>query len=377
MFFFPLPFFPARGQHQKMLVGMAEEHFESRAEFIQSCGKAILRTTASAESQPYAIPAFPGKTGFPEAELRLLGRIEHIDQPIFLDVSQIVVFFNKKVTGIHSAVVFYDHINAALLKERAFRRLQLQIEMEQGIEKPDRSPGDSRPEIGKPEIKQTDKEITVLIRGNGIGCPPAGLSGIGFAAGDELHVVQADGFEKGIDLFGKKNGIIIDKGQGVHFHTFGEEEFRDLFHTGPGTGTVGETSVSVVNVPGTVDGQSDQKFVRSEKAGPVFIEEQTVCLEGIAHRLSLSVLLLEGDHSFKKRFSQKSRFPSLPGERNGPPALGERLPDGLFQNLAAHAVRGGARKKSGFFPVETVGAEHIAVRSGRFHQNRAQGFHFF
>ena len=107
---------------------------------------------------------------------------------------------------------------------------------------------------------------------------------------------------------------VVYCGQRVEFNSCFVEQ-GCCFEGGVSRGSV-PFSVCVVNVCGTVDGQSHKYVVFLEKSAPVAVYKGSVGLESVDDLLSLRVLFLEGECSFKVVYACRGRLSSMPAERD-------------------------------------------------------------
>jgi len=171
--------------------------------------------------------AFLGEGGLQLAELSLLGGVQHIDQPVFHDVTQPPLGIDEEITSINITVVFDDRIHATLPQESAFRRRKVHIYVEERIEEADGCGCSISPEIPPPQIEYLAEEFSVFFWRDREGGGLRRIVRIELQAGNKLHVVQSERFMERIDFLRIVHRAVIDHGEGIGRHAFVREEKMD------------------------------------------------------------------------------------------------------------------------------------------------------
>ena len=110
----------------------------------------------------------------------------------------------------------------------------------------------------------------------------------------------------------------MDDGEEVEIHAPALQQAEPLEDTLIAGGARELSSVSVVTLPDSVQGQADEKIMLFEKAAPGFIQEKAVCLEAVLNPPSLfSLSFLQLDQPFIKGKSPEQRLSALKAEEQG------------------------------------------------------------
>ena len=187
---------------------------------------------------------------------------------------------------------------------------------------------------------------------------------------NELHPGGA-GFvpEKAVDLEGVISVEPIDGGQDIIFHPMLLQQPQASHHPVKGWLAALVHPVGIMQLPGPVDTDADEKIVLAEELAPVVVQERAVGLHGVleGHARPL-VLVLEINGPPVKIEAHQGGFAALPGHRHLIGAMGlDELPDILFQHLISHAKMT-AGVEPLFVQKKAIRAVQVANRPGRLGQ---------
>lgn len=117
--------------------------------------------------QPGADRTLIRQGAFGRAELFLCRAVEEVGQPRLADIAEAVLLIDVEIAGKDLPVMLHNKIDSAFGQERAFRCLQPQIGVEEGVEPADEEGRPPPAEIGAPEIKKRNEETAVRFRIDG------------------------------------------------------------------------------------------------------------------------------------------------------------------------------------------------------------------
>ena len=134
----------------------------------------------------------------------------------------------------------------------------------------------------------------------------------------------------------------INRAQDVRFHARASQSLPAAHNHRVGTAPTTVQPVSIVHVSGSIDGNSHEKLVVSEKTRPLIAHQRPVRLQSMAHTLGgATVALTQLHEALEKAEATQGRLPALPQHRHL--AVGARLQERLdvtFQGLLGHGLRG-------------------------------------
>lgn len=318
-------------------------------------------------------------------ELPLLGPCDQGFQGLFHDMAQAILRIHVVITRIEVSRVFERHRVSAGGTKKAetlgytHHRLQSYLkELDEDLSHIATHPMvEDGAEKFSPLFRQngalTDRSLprthcsqeTVLI----------GLGGESLNQGDKLVESATDGLEKFVNLKGVVGIVTMHHRQGVVLHLMALEDLQashDLIESGL-AGLV--RAIEIVEMSRPVDGQAYQEFVFGQKLAPFRIEQDSIGLDGVGHRTTLSVLRLEFHHFAKIVHSQNGGLTALPSEGCLLRMSGHHLLDITLQKLIGHlgAFRRGAVEFL-FFEIEAITAIQVAECAAGFrHDMKGHG----
>ena len=133
----------------------------------------------------------------------------------------------------------------------------------------------------------------------------------------------------------------VDRTQDVRLHARASQSLPAAHNHRVGTAPTTVKSVSIVHVSGSIDGNSHEKLVVSEKTRPLITHQRPVRLQSMAHTLGgATVALTQLHEALEKAEAAQGRLPALPQHRHL--AVTARLKVRLhvaLQRLLRHGLR--------------------------------------
>ena len=162
---------------------------------------------------------------------------------------------------------------------------------------------------------------------------------------------------------------LVHGGQRIEGHLPGAEDPEAVHHPVEGGLPAFVFPVFVVEVLGSVQGESHQEVVVPEKIGPGGIQQRSVGLEGVEDRFPVGVFPLEF-HGFPVEIQAHYQWLSaVPVELDFRDVVGcDIVPYHFLQHIHGHAGLPAAIK-IGLFQIIAVMAVQVTERTGRFEHN--------
>ena len=124
----------------------------------------------------------------------------------------------------------------------------------------------------------------------------------------------------------------VDRAQDVRLHARASQSLPAAHNHRVGAAPATVQPVSVVHVSGSVDGDSHEKLVVSEKTRPLIAHQRPVRLQGMTHTLGgATVALTQLHEALEKAEAAQGRLPALPQHRHF--TVGTRLKERLHVAL--------------------------------------------
>ena len=159
--------------------------------------------------------------------------------------------------------------------------------------------------------------------------------------------------------------MVIDDRQRVKFHMVLLQPLDGRHHFFKSGFTTFGNPVAIMEMLRTIDGDTHQKTVFSEKPGPLVINQQTISLNTVLDRFAAAVTLLVLNNGLEKIKATGGWLTTLPGKTDlWQSGLGlHLLPDILAQRCVIHSHGHLFAVDSLLFQIEAIIAGHIALKA--------------
>lgn len=300
-------------------------------------------------------------------EIRIPEAPVQIGEGIPIQVPKAIGVHAVKVTGIDRAVRLDGVLQAAVPQHITGLRRRAEEEGEIVLKDSDMG-GISFLKIVIPKLKELDQHPSVGFRAQVRAASPAG-SCRRVQTGDILLVETVQTPVALIDFRDPGGAVLMDDGEEVEIHAPALQQAEPLEDTLIAGGARELSSVSVVTLPDSVQGQADEKIMLFEKAAPGFIQQKAVCLEAVLNPPSLfSLPFLQLDQPLIKGKSPEQRLSALKTEEQGIRAVVQCPFQDIFQCFFRHDSGIPGASLGDFIPIEAIGAVHIAKAGDRLQQ---------
>jgi len=310
-----------------------------------------------AEIKPFAVLAFLREIGFQQGKSAPDAIGEHFFISVRNDVAQLPLGVDKEITGINISIMFHEKIRITALRMGAGYVGMIDV-VEQNVFKG--ANGHVPESVSKPCIEEIAVEFTQSVPGDRKRQALFG-KGIPLHTGYELQVRKSLLSEKPVQLNGLGHAGLGQKAQDVEPDPALFQQIGSLHDEIEGTFPRAESSVTVMNVAGSVEAQTDQKAIPGKEAGPGFIDKCSIGLKSIDDDLSRSGQLCLKFHNLSKEVeAEQARFSPLPAELALSTSEGECPADELACGIESHEAAL-LRIDASDPLVEAIPAAHVAV----------------
>ena len=191
--------------------------------------------------------------------------------------------------------------------------------------------------------------------------------------GKELHVL-ADGAHELVYALALSGTAVVDGAQRVVLYAAHGHHLEPSHHAVEGGVPASVVAVGVVDLFGSVDGESDEEVVLAEEVAPVGVDEQSVGLQRVLDLLVAPVSLLQCYGLLVEVDACQEGLSSVPAEGDGGYLYGlDVLADVAFEQFVAHLGLM-ASVEVGLAQVVAVVAVEVTERShGLYHRGKGRG----
>jgi hypothetical protein len=383
------------------LVDVREKLFPSTAKVIQSrlalrrLDEPVLRAFAEAGKLVFAPPAMAGKQSFLGlAEALLKSGEDHLFERPFHDVASTVFRVDVVVASIDRTIAFQGQPLSAHRRLGAERGDVAHPDFDSGLEIIDVD----LPEVfSVPLVEDTAEKAPPVFgvnapvfddrargSGTGLGIAEHGHEPLvpalrrnlpephGLHDRDELHPLRADLVaQKAIDLEGLFCSPKVHTTESCKIDLVFSENLCSPEH--PVEASVAGTvfAVGIMQVPGTVNGETNKEVFLMQELAPRTVEDRTVGLHVIfTPHMGWTVLFLKLDNLPEEVQTEERRLAALPGEDHLLVVLAlEVLPDEGLEHLVGNAPLLGLPEQLLLGEVVAVSTVEVAERPGGFHHH--------
>lgn len=309
-------------------------------------------TAVSWQFVPFVAPEFPLKRRCHKLRYRRLH-----------DVAKVIIGVNEVIAGEQVSVVFHRQAVAASSRMNAQTRLKTQPCLQCHLKLLDENPSDI---VANPLVKDGAKEVAPLFRADRpIRNAIIWSSLNGWNELDELNPFVS---EKPVNLQWMIGVNPIDDAKDVEINAVLLKQLEGSINFLKGRPPALVNPIGIVQLPGAVHAQADQKTMLLEEATPIAIEKDAIGLEGVfdAH-VRLAILLLQGNGFAEKLQTHQGRFAALPTEGHFGNFLRLDVLAGEFlKHIIGHVETCALFVNLLLAQVEAVGAVQVADRTSGF-----------